>query len=214
MGPHASFPRRSFVRHPVGRKDFALDDTRQSWLAWHGSSSASPSREMPGALSRYLIEDHARLHRLLAAAIANPDHFDCDAFEQFRAGILRHIGIEEKILLPDARRRRDGEPLPIGETLRAEHAALASLLVPTPDPALAREIEALLRRHDAREEGPGGLYELCETLAGDDEELLLARARAASPPPLARHFDGQGTMRTAAEALRAAEHIRLKRHAQ
>jgi hypothetical protein len=142
------------------------------------------------------MEDHARLHRLLAAATADPARFDHEAFEQFRAGLLRHIGIEEKILLPEARRRRGGEPLPIAQTLRSEHGALASLLVPTPDHALAREIEALLSRHDAREEGAGGLYEQCERLLHDHAGALLARARETAPPPLAPHFDGPGTVRT------------------
>jgi hypothetical protein len=159
---------------------------------------------MPSALARYLEEDHARLHALLLASIADERRFDAESFEQFRAGLLRHIGIEEKLLWPDARRRQ-GWPLPVAALLRVEHSALASLLVPTPDRALVYEIAGLLERHNAREEGEGGAYEQCATLAGADEGALVERARATPPPLLARHYDGPGVYRTAAEALRVAE---------
>jgi hypothetical protein len=136
-------------------------------------------------LASYLAADHARLDALLRTSVA--DGFDADSFEQFRAGLLRHIGIEEKLL----------PPLPA--IARSEHAALVSLLVPTPDAALAGEIARLLATHNAREEGPDGIY---AALPSDD--ALLARAQATPPPPLARHFDGLGTVRTAAEALERA----------
>lgn len=156
-------------------------------------------------LSRYLTDDHTRLDALLARAVADPACFDVEAFEQFRTGLLRHIGIEEKILFPEAKRLAGERPLPGLDRVRMEHAALASLLVPTPDRALALEIAALLRIHNAREEGKGALYQLCESLPGFDGEALTRRARAAAPPPLAAHFDGEGAMRTAAEALSSAE---------
>ncbi len=160
-----------------------------------------------GRLSQYMAADHARLEALLERSVADPDRFDAASFEEFRAGLLRHISIEEKILLADARRRRGGEPLPVAKLLRVEHGALASLLVPTPDHALVAEIRTLLRSHDAREEGPGGLYEACERLAGDEASALLERARKAPAVPVAAHFDGPGAKRTAAGALRGhADH--------
>jgi hypothetical protein len=159
-------------------------------------------------LSEYLTADHRRLDALLAEALAG-DRFDHDAFEQFRAGLLRHIGIEEKLLLPAA--RRHGELPPVAETLRLEHAALASLLVPTPDASLAREIAGLLREHNTREEGLGALYEICDSLLGDQADALLAEAKSAHAPPLARHFDGPGTHRTAESALRAATEAAQRR---
>ena len=155
-----------------------------------------------GRLSQTMAAQHERLEALLERSAADPARFDLAAFEEFRAGLLRHIGIEEKILLVDARRRRGGEPLPVARQLRVEHGALASLLVPTPDHALVAEIRALLRPHDAREEGPGGLYETCEQLAGDDLSELLERVRKAPRVPPAAHFDGVGAQRTAAGALR------------
>ncbi|HEX9102205.1 MAG TPA: hemerythrin domain-containing protein, partial [Polyangia bacterium] len=114
-------------------------------------------------------------------------------------------GIEEKILLSDARARRGGEPLPQAARLRVEHAAIASLLVPTPDAAIAAELRGLLEAHNRLEEGDGGVYDLVDELAGAEAATLLERARAAVAPPVARHFDGAGVMRTAAEALALAE---------
>jgi hypothetical protein len=149
------------------------------------------------------MDDHDRLDRLLAAALEAP-YFDRDAFEAFRAGLLRHIGIEEKLLFPALRLRG----LAIDATLRREHSAIAALLVPTPDRALAAELHALVARHNAREEGAGGLYDAAEALLGADADDVLTRARAAAEPPLARHFDGPGTHRTADGALRAAERTR------
>ncbi len=46
----------------------------------------------------YLVADHRRLHALLDRAEAEP--FDAEAYAAFRAGRLRHIGIEERIRAP------------------------------------------------------------------------------------------------------------------
>lgn len=154
-----------------------------------------------GVLAQYMEDDHRRIDRLLADAVADPEHFDHDAFERFRSALLRHVGIEEKILLADARWRAGGVPLPIARVLRREHGAIASLLVPTPDRALVAEIRRLLAVHNPREEGPDGLYETCERLAGDDVPSLLERVRSAPEVPMARHYDGARATRSAADAL-------------
>jgi hypothetical protein len=86
---------------------------------------------MRGPLSSWFAEDHARLDRLLHRSVADPNAFDGEAFEVFRGGLLRHIALEEKFLLPAARNARGGEPLPVARRLRVDHGAIASLLVPT-----------------------------------------------------------------------------------
>src|SRR4051812_30623228 len=59
----------------------------------------------------------------------------------------------------------------------SESRKRSSLLVPTPDPALCREIADLLETHNAVEEGRSGVYEECEALLGTgDSAALLARA--------------------------------------
>lgn len=168
---------------------------------------------MSGPIHALLARDHARLEALLARSTEDPGHFDHEAFEEFRAGLLRHIGIEEKILLPDAKRRRAGVHLPLAQRLRVEHGALAALLVPTPDAALVGEIRSILREHDELEEAPGGLYEQCEQLAGAEGAAILERILAAPSVPVAKHFDGHGACRSAAEALAASarSHARTSR---
>jgi hypothetical protein len=167
---------------------------------------------MRGPIHDILTGDHARLEALLSRATSDPARLDHDAFEEFRAGLLRHIAIEEKILLPDARRRRGGTPLPLAERLRIDHGALASLLVPTADAALVDEIREILGTHDTLEEQPGGLYDQCDELAGADVTVLVKRIRMAPAVRVAKHFDGHGVHRTAASALAASARSHARDH--
>lgn len=154
-----------------------------------------------GSIAEFLTRDHERLDALLEKSIADPARFDHESYAVFREGLLRHIAIEEKILMLDARRRRGGDPLPTFSRIRLEHSAIALLLVPTPDHALMREIRSILEAHNAREEGPDGMYAACERLAGSDAAELLARAEQAPRVPVAKHYDGPRAHRTAASAL-------------
>lgn len=152
-------------------------------------------------ITEFLSRDHDRLDALLAKSVEDPARFDHEAYAEFREGLLRHIAIEEKILMLDARRRRGGEPLPVFAEIRLEHSAIALLLVPTPDHALMREIRSILERHNPKEEGPDGMYAACERLAGGEASELLERALQAPKVPVARHHDGPRAHRTAASAL-------------
>ncbi|HWV38052.1 MAG TPA: hemerythrin domain-containing protein [Vulgatibacter sp.] len=153
------------------------------------------------SITEFLTRDHERLDALLERSIADPERFDYEAYAVFREGLLRHVAIEEKILMLDARRRRGGEALPVFPQIRLEHSAIALLLVPTPDHALMREIRSILEVHNEREEGPDGMYAACERLAGDEAADLLARAKEAPKVPVARHYDGPRSHRTAQSAL-------------
>lgn len=155
----------------------------------------------------YLVADHVRLHSLLERAMALPD-FELEAYTAFRSGLLRHIKIEEKVLFPAVRNAREGLALERAHELRVDHAALTSLLVPTPDSSLCREILWLLSTHDAKEEGAGGIYEECERWLNDEELVLLAQHATSLPEVrMARHFDGPNVYRTAASALAAARRL-------
>jgi hypothetical protein len=135
-----------------------------------------------------LAADHARLDALLAAALARPGEVERPAYDAFRAGLLRHIAMEEKILLPAARAAR-GEPLPLAAALRRDHAALASLLVPPPTPEVALAIRDLLDRHNPLEEGEGGVYRACDDLLAAERDEIVHRLRAAPPVALAPYLD-------------------------
>jgi len=159
---------------------------------------------MPGKIYRFLADDHARLDRLLDRATANPEATEPSAYAEFRAGLLKHIGMEEKILLPAARAARGGEPLPIASKLRLDHGALTALLVPTPTPAIVAAIRTILERHNPLEENPGGVYEQCEQLAGAGMDEILKRLKAAPGVKMLPHVDNSFVMEAARRALQRA----------
>jgi hypothetical protein len=157
----------------------------------------------PGAIYRFLAADHRRLDALLQRAAASVS-FDCEAYAAFRAGLLRHIGLEEKVLLPAAQRLRGGEPLPIATKLRTDHGAIAALLVPTPTRVIIAALRSILAAHNEIEEGAGGLYETCDMLAAGETEALVERLRAYPEVPMNAHADGPRIMAATQRALRRA----------
>jgi hypothetical protein len=100
------------------------------------------------------VKDHGRLEGLLQSAVIQAGSVDQGAYDQFRAGLLRHIGMEKKILLPTAQRIRGGEPRPIASKLRLDHGTIASLLMPPPSVSIIATIRAVLKVHNTIEEGP------------------------------------------------------------
>lgn len=150
----------------------------------------------------YLERDHAQIDEALRQAIKN-SILDSMHFLAFRARLLRHIAIEEKILFPSVPEiARDNRQL------KVEHAALASLLVPHPDAALAVEIESILKTHNGAEEGPEGVYALYERALGRERSNALGeRARTYAEVKVAPYSDSPRAHRTAAAALAAAQHL-------
>jgi hypothetical protein len=130
---------------------------------------------MSGKIYRYLADDHRRLDGLLERAMSDPANIDASAYDQFRAGLLKHIGMEEKVLLPAAQKQRGGEPLPGAAKLRLDHGAIAALLVPTPTAPLVAAIRAILKAHNPIEEDPGGIYDQCEELSGAEGQEMQDR---------------------------------------
>jgi hypothetical protein len=155
-----------------------------------------------GPISQFLARDHERLDALLRRALAEPDRLDMEAYEEFRRGLLRHIAMEEKVLIPEAKRIR-GEAPAVAKQLRADHSALAALLVPTPTHEILRAIAGILEEHNPLEEDPGGLYEVCEEITGDGAAAVLARIEAVPEVPTAAHFDGPRVHEHIANLLRA-----------
>lgn len=215
LGYGTGYVDRFLTAHPMFAVGLAFDELLVPRLprATHDvpmSAIVTPARivrppaDPRAALRKWLLLDHAEIGDLLARSVIH-GRLDAAAFESFRERLLRHIGIEEKLVFPAI--RQDADPgLAEGlATLRREHAALTSLLVPTPDPALAAEIHGLLERHDLAEETPGGIYDqVLARLTDERARELLIRARARDRVPTVRHFDGPGTVRTAAEALARA----------
>lgn len=155
----------------------------------------------PGPVTHHLEQDHAVLHALLARAVALPGAVEPAAFAEFRAGILRHIAIEEKLLFPALRRARGGEPHPDWRRLRIDHGAIGSLLVPFPTPELVQELRSILEPHNLVEEGPHGVYADGDLVAAGEAAELIERMRAYPAVRVAPHRDDPRLVRTAAEAL-------------
>ena len=165
-----------------------------------------PEKGKAGVLTEFLVEDHRRLDGLLQAAVAHPGTVDERAYAQFRARLLRHIGMEEKILLPAVQRQRGGEPLPLAARLRLDHGALAALLMPTPTAAILTTIQGILVEHNVLEEGAAGLYETCDALAGPETEPILAALRAAPEVKVMPYNDNPAVMNAVRRALERAGH--------
>ena len=149
-----------------------------------GKSEATPH----GAIWRLLANDHARLDLLLQRVGSCRSAEDIAAYDQFRRGLLRHIAMEDKVLLPAAERAR-GAPIPEALRLRLDHGALAALMIPSPQPSVVRAIRIVLDRHNPLEESEGGVYDSCEWLTGAAAEEILAALEATGPVPVKPHLD-------------------------
>jgi hypothetical protein len=139
-----------------------------------------------------LAPEHDELAVLLRQALGPP--LDAAAAEKLRALLLRHIAKEERVLFPAAKSAL-GHAIPGMATLRADHAALASLMVPTPTAEILGLVQTILEEHDELEEGPDGIYEACERALTAPQIEDVCRALAnVGPVPLAPHFDGPEAM--------------------
>jgi hypothetical protein len=148
------------------------------------------------------MEDHERLDAHLARSVADPVGVDLGEFQCFRAGLLRHIGIEEKILLPTARRLRGGEPLSVARRLNLDHSSLATLLVATPTRPIVAAIRRILVAHNPLEEDEGGMYDQVDGLLTPAQaEGILARVRATPDPPVAPFSDNPRVLARIARIL-------------
>ncbi len=143
-----------------------------------------------GPIESYMTADHSRLDALLRNSQRDDGSIDDGTYTEFRGGLLRHIGMEEKVLLPFTREKRNGTPLHIAAQLRSDHSRIAKLLVRSPTAELLDELRRELALHNAIEEGPQGLYATCDALAGDEAEAVIGRLRAQPQVPLAKYYDG------------------------
>jgi hypothetical protein len=165
-----------------------------------------PDRTLPGRgpIATLLAEDHADLDALLERAVPAPGAVDLSSYGEFRARLLRHIAIEEKILFPAIRAARGGEQHPDWMRLRVDHGAITSLLVPPPTPELVREIRSILEPHNGVEEGPAGVYEGADRLLAAQAPELIQRMRAYPPVRVAPYREGPRVLHRAEDALRVS----------
>ncbi len=110
-----------------------------------------------------------------------------EAYGEFRKGILRHIAMEEKFVIPAILAARGGTPLHIARQLRLEHGAIAALLVPPPGKGIIESLQKVLAHHHQLEEGTGGLYESCERYAETEADKVLEQSKGLPEVPVLPH---------------------------
>lgn len=135
-------------------------------------------------LHHFFTTDHHRIDSLLNKACEEHGTINADYYNQFREGLLRHIKMEEKIFFPAAKKI---DPALMDELIpkyRLEHGALTALMVPPPDASLIKVIRYLLEKHDAAEEDPGGMYDVCEALTHEQTDDLLEQLSKVEKVPL------------------------------
>lgn len=156
-----------------------------------------------GPITEFLTADHARLDALLTRAGLDPRAVALEPFGAFREGLLRHIGMEEKILLP-ALLGRPGAPAKLLEKLRLDHGALTNLLVPEPTPDILRAVRFVLEPHNRLEEEPGGFYDACDSLPAAQAGALTRKMRGAPELPLRPYSKRPQALEAAKRALARA----------
>ena len=159
---------------------------------------------MPGAIYRYLSEDHDRIDALLERAVGKPSAIDTEPYSEFRKGLLRHIAMEEKILFPAIEKWRPGENTALVKRLHIDHGVIVSLLAPPPTPSIILTIRAILAAHNPLEEGEGGLYGLFEEMAGPEMESMLAQLKATPAVPVLPNNAKPEVLEAAKSAVAAA----------
>ena len=157
---------------------------------------------MHGPIMSYLEYDHARLDHLLkrAGALVS-DEVHPDEYGRFRLGLLRHIGLEERILFPAMSRQGDQETLPDVRQIHLDHAAIAALLKIPPTPSVVAALRAILHLHDRLEEKEGGIYRKCEELAGGHARDIAVRLMSARGVPVAPVVERPEAFEVARRAL-------------
>jgi len=152
----------------------------------------------------FFTKDHRRIEDILDKAVEDINNIQLDYYHQFRTGLLKHIKMEEKILFPAAQKANGGAPVPLAAKLRLDHGALTALMVVPPDPAMIKVLRHVLEKHDILEEEPGGMYEICEKLTGDETQTLLKQLEQVTEVPVHPHNEAAYALKAAKNALERA----------
>ncbi len=150
-----------------------------------------------GSIAGLMASEHALIDRLLSEAARG----SVEAYREFRQRLLRHIRIEERVLLPAAARKRGGEALALAPRLRLEHCALAALTMLPPRRGAFSALRAVLEVHNPIEESTGGVYEQCEALAGAEADELLVQCEKVKPVAVSPWSDDPKTLGAARRTL-------------
>lgn len=158
---------------------------------------------MNGELYNYFFGDHRELEEALEEAAAGAT-IDTAAYSRFRVGILRHIGLEEKVLLPALEPVVKDRMMAVLDQIRLDHGAITALLVPPPTHGIVRAVRHILERHNVLEESREGLYDVCEKLPADVVQHIVEKARSAPPVKVVPNNPAPGVIDATRRALERA----------
>lgn len=157
-------------------------------------------------LSSYFRNDHWRLEALLKRVLAANDESANVAYSEFRSELLRHIALEEKILMPAIMKAQNGVPHPYAGRLRSEHGAFAALLVPSRSEKIINVFLGIMRRNNGLEEGADGLYAACENLPSEQIREINSRIKEYPSVPVMPHSDKPNVLAATRRAVSRAGH--------
>lgn len=135
----------------------------------------------------FFTNDHRRVEKLLDKATEKDSEIQMEYYQQFRAGLLKHIKMEERILFPAAQKANGGVPLPLAAKLRLDHGALTALMVIPPTSDIIKVLRYVLEKHDILEEEPGGMYDVCENLTQRETQAILEQLENVTEVPMQPH---------------------------
>ena len=139
-------------------------------------------------VQEYFTQDHRRLESLLHRAIDASALVDEAAYVEFRIGLLKHIALEEKILIPALSK---SDKYPLASQLRLEHGAIAALLVLPPSVEIKNALLGILRSHNKCEESEAGLYKDCDTLLEISLDTIMQMIKTYPNVPVMPYNNSQ-----------------------
>jgi hypothetical protein len=155
-------------------------------------------------LFQYLADDHRRLENILDKAAGGQSGFDLSIYDEFRKGLLRHIGIEERIVIPAIRNAGIEARSGLIEQIRLDHGAIAALMVPPPNDVIITVLRHILSGHNGKEEGPDGLYDLFESAAASQPDVFHDRMESTPGVPVMPLNDAPGVWDAVVRAVERA----------
>ncbi len=168
----------------------------------HDACSAKVMKtEEASSIASFLQADHERLDQLLLSVVQETSELNREKYDEFRRGLLKHIGIEERLLFPWAVKFGSADEKAIATTLRSHHGALAAVLVLEPSLGVINAVKHILAHHNPIEEGLEGFYVSCETLAGNEARSLLAQIKNSPDVPLAIRAQSRQLVAAASRCL-------------
>jgi hypothetical protein len=159
---------------------------------------------MNGKIHLHFSDDHQRLESILDRSFARPEYIDETVYSEFRSGLLRHIALEEKILLPSIMNAQNGKPHPSASHLRLEHGAFAALLVPPPTVIIRKVFLGIFQNHNKLEESADGIYAVCDALPPDQIVEIFAKIKDYPSVPVMPYSDKENIIEATRRAVNRA----------